>query len=91
MNHVLIDCERTKYPNTGLYHFCLQLGRELIKQADPGKEQLSFYVPKSQQLFGQDQQYVFQHPLHKFFTPGTRMHSEPPELGFMNLINDVRH
>ncbi len=71
MNHVLIDCERTKYPNTGLYHFCLQLGRELIKQADPHKEQLSFYVPKSQQLFGQDQQYVFQHPLHKFYQAGT--------------------
>lgn len=71
MNHVLIDYERTKYPNTGLYHFCLQLGKELIRQANQDKETLSFYVPKSQQLFGENQQYVFQHPLHKFYQPGT--------------------
>lgn len=26
---ILLDCERMKYPNTGLYHFCLQLGTAL--------------------------------------------------------------
>lgn len=72
MNHVLIDCERTKYPNTGLFNFCLYLGRELVKQADPSREELSFYVPEKQlQLFGNNAQYVVQHAFHKFFQRGT--------------------
>jgi glycosyltransferase involved in cell wall biosynthesis len=73
MNHVLIDCERTKYPNTGLFHFCLSLGNELIQQRNTKEEEFIFYVPKKQgQLFGNNQQYVIQHSLHKFFRPGTR-------------------
>lgn len=72
MNHVLIDCERTKYPNTGLFHFCLHLGNELVKQCDPLQEALSFYVPRKQlQLFGNHAHYIVQNPLHKFFHPGT--------------------
>ena len=72
MNNVLLDCERTKYPNTGLFQFCLQLGRELIKQHDPRQESLFFYLPvKQQQLFGSHQQVALQHPLHKFFQAGT--------------------
>jgi len=72
MNHVLIDCERTKYPNTGLFHFCLNLGNELVKQTDQAQEEFFFYVPASQHyLFGKDQQYIIQHPLHKFFQPRT--------------------
>ena len=72
MNRVLIDCERTKYPNTGLYHFCLSLANALIQQQDKTREELYFYVhPSKSLLFGKDQQYVLQHPLHKFFQPGT--------------------
>ncbi|MEP7279207.1 MAG: glycosyltransferase family 1 protein [Bacteroidota bacterium] len=73
MNNILLDCERTKYPNTGLFQFCLQLGNELIKQYDSRLESLFFYLPESQrQLFGQNQQVVPQHHLHKFFQPGTQ-------------------
>lgn len=72
MNNILLDCERTKYPNTGLFQFCLQLGNELIKQHDPLQESLFFYLPEKQlQLFGNNQQVVPQHPLHKFFQFGT--------------------
>ncbi len=72
MNRVLIDCERTKYPNTGLYHFCLSLGNALIQQQDSNQEQFYFYVhPSRAHLFGKDQHYVLQHPLHKIFQPGT--------------------
>jgi glycosyltransferase involved in cell wall biosynthesis len=72
MNHVLIDCERTKYPNTGLFHFCLNLGNELIQQRNIADEEFTFYVPQKQNwLFGNSQQYLIQHSLHKFFQPGT--------------------
>jgi glycosyltransferase involved in cell wall biosynthesis len=72
MNRILIDCERTKYPNTGLYHFCLQLGSALVEQQGMAAEELYFYVPPSTPtLFGKDQHYVLQHPLHKFYQPHT--------------------
>ena len=29
---VFFDAERLKYPNTGLYHFCLQLGKAIAKR-----------------------------------------------------------
>jgi glycosyltransferase involved in cell wall biosynthesis len=71
MNRVLIDCERTKYSNTGLYHFCLQLGAALVEQQDRAQEELYFFVPPYTALYGKDQHYVIQHPLHKFYQPGT--------------------
>ena len=73
MNNVLIDCERTKYPNTGLYHYCLNLGNELIKQEDKSQEELFLYLGKKQYgLFGKDVDYVTQHKWHKFFQPFTQ-------------------
>ena len=32
MRNIVIDLERLKYPNTGLYSFCKDLGRELINK-----------------------------------------------------------
>ncbi len=68
MNRILFDCERTKYPNTGLFQFCLELGTALISLHDTQNEELIFYVPEKQnQLFGNGQHYVIQNHLHKFF------------------------
>ncbi|MBZ5698921.1 MAG: glycosyltransferase family 4 protein [Acidobacteriia bacterium] len=73
MNRILIDCERTKHPHTGLFHFCLQLGSALIRYADPGRERLTFYVPRGQRgLFGPGQDYFFYRRFHKFWIPRTR-------------------
>lgn len=72
LKKILIDCERSKYPHTGLYHFCLNLGNALLSQADPQQEALFFYLPPSQQkLFGEKGKQVLQHPLHKFYLPGS--------------------
>ena len=71
MNHVLIDCERTRHPNTGLFQFCRELGEQLIRLHDPNQESLHFYLPEEQRnLFGPDQQVVLQRHWHKFFQPG---------------------
>jgi glycosyltransferase involved in cell wall biosynthesis len=76
MNRILIDCERTKYPHTGLFHFCLQLGNALIRHADPEREKLTFYVPRGQRsLFGPGQDYFFHRDFHKFWIPRTRSFS----------------
>ncbi len=72
LKKILIDCERTKYPHTGLYHFCLNLGNALLSQADPQQEALSFYLPPSQKkMFGDKVLHLLQHPLHKLYLPGS--------------------
>jgi|GEM_PF-4065344 len=39
MRRIVFDCERMKYPDTGLYHYCLNLGKHLEKNMEtPGKE-----------------------------------------------------
>ncbi len=76
MNQILIDCERTKHPHTGLFHFCMHLGNALIRHADPSREQLTFYVPRGQRsLFGPEQDYFFHHPFHRWWIPRTRSFS----------------
>ncbi len=68
---IVIDCERMKYPHTGLYHFCLQLGRSLLQEAE--REEFFFFVAKkNKDIFGRDTQYIQQHFAHKLLLPDTR-------------------
>lgn len=56
-----------KYPNTGLYQFCLQLGKALYAECP---DQMSFYLPeKAKEVFGPGKEVMLQHSLHKFFFP----------------------
>lgn len=68
---IVLDCERMKYPHTGLYQFCLQLSQSLIKTANA--QNLCFYTPPSVgRIFGADKCYMQQHSVHKFFFPSTK-------------------
>lgn len=68
---IVFDCERMKYPHTGLYQFCLQLGQALAKT--PSGEQLCFYAPPSVgKIFGEQSCYWPQRPVHKFFFPSVK-------------------
>ena len=41
---IIIDCERLKHPHTGLYHFCYNLGKNLLANSDPETEEINFYL-----------------------------------------------
>jgi glycosyltransferase involved in cell wall biosynthesis len=71
-NHtILLDCERMKYPHTGLYHFCWHLGRNLQQVMHPDRS-LCFYTPPSaSSAFGPDACYLEQGSLQKFWPPST--------------------
>lgn len=70
MNRIIFDCERMKYTNTGLFHYCLNLGNHLNRQLDPGTEELTFYSPYgAQDLFGDAGNHIVQTELHKFRLP----------------------
>lgn len=69
--HILFDAERMKYPHTGLYHFCWQLGNAL-KDIVNEKEKLHYYVPASfKGFFGSEVQYLVQQSFHKWLLPYT--------------------
>ena len=69
MKHVVLDCERMKYPHTGLYHYCLQLGRALQHEVSC-EEELFFYIrAQNKNEFGKDASYILQRALDKFLPP----------------------
>jgi glycosyltransferase involved in cell wall biosynthesis len=69
---IAVDCERMKYPYTGLHQYCNHLARALTETRD-SKTVLKFYVPASDiGLFGPSVQYIRQHAWHKIFFPSTK-------------------
>ncbi|BAV09827.1 Glycosyltransferase involved in cell wall bisynthesis [Filimonas lacunae] len=69
-DNIIIDAERMKYPHTGLYHFCLHLGKTLLQQQPANAATPAFYVPPGAvNLFGTNTPYRLQHSLHKFWLP----------------------
>src|SRR6476660_1591737 len=70
MNNYILDCERMKYVDTGIYHYCLNLGRHLLNYIDPHQEKLTFYAPpNARTALGINQSFIDQHSLHKFIMP----------------------
>ena len=70
MKKIILDCERMKYPHTGLYQFCLRLGKALQKHIDPTKAKIFYYLPASAgKLFGEDANYISQISFHKILPP----------------------
>lgn len=68
MHQTVFDCERMKYTNTGLYYFCLNLGKAL--QQNMSQEKLSVFMPSHMQsAFGPSVATLPQHSLQKFFRP----------------------
>ncbi len=73
MNTIIFDCERMKYENTGLYHYCLNLGNFLNKYANAANEELGFYTPfGTRHLFENNSKHIMQTELHKFFMPNLK-------------------
>ena len=73
MNRIIFDCERMKYENTGLYHYCLNLGIHLKKTLDTAHEEITYYSPvETAGLFGENQPYLIQSDLHKFRMPALK-------------------
>ncbi len=70
MQKIIFDCERMKYPDTGLYHYCLNLGKHLEKNINLHKEQLFFYTPSWEQHWSfHPGNHITQNRLQKFILP----------------------
>lgn len=72
MPHFFFDTERMKYPNTGLYEYCAQLGTALGRNLRPG-EALTYYVPAELDFdWGGGRGRLRQHSVHKAWVPRRR-------------------
>ncbi len=70
VNRIVFDCERMKYENTGLYHYCLNLGNHITKFRKAESEEITFFCPyETQKLFGKTCNHIQQTELHKFRLP----------------------
>lgn len=66
---IVFDAERMKYPYTGLFEYCLQLGESLL-QLKPQKDELAFYIRKEdEQFFSKRIEGLHQKGIHKFLFP----------------------
>lgn len=73
MKQIVFDCERMKYSNTGLYHYCLNLGLHLQELTNSNTEQISFYTPPAvKHIFGSTEKNITQNFLHKFYMPSLK-------------------
>ncbi len=70
VNRIIFDCERMKHENTGLFHYCLNLGNHITKFIRPPFEEICFYSPHDKEyLFNADIKHITQTELHKFWLP----------------------
>lgn len=66
MRRIVFDCERMKYRDTGLYHFCKNLSAALNTKMNTDREELIRYIPRHIDCGGSRiNQYFFQ----KFLFP----------------------
>jgi glycosyltransferase involved in cell wall biosynthesis len=62
-----------KYENTGLYHYCLNLGNHISKFTRPETEEVVFYSPYgNEHLFDKSCRHITQTELHKFRLPSLK-------------------
>lgn len=67
---ILLDLERLKYPNTGLYHFDLQLAKALIATNKNPNIDFTFYLPDAQKkTFDANIKRFIQRKWHKIYLP----------------------
>lgn len=72
---ITLDCDLMKYPHSGLYHYCLNLGeyvQKLIDQENAGS--ISFYVPSAEKnAFGAEAKIIVERKsIWNFFNPFLR-------------------
>lgn len=71
MGSVILDCDLMRFPNSGLYYYCLNLGLHVNKLlGDQQLPQMKFYVPPEEKnSFGDTGYTITQQKIHHFFKP----------------------
>lgn len=72
MSKIILDCDLMRYKDSGLYHYCLNLGNYVNNILDKERgEKISFYVPSAEkESFGPEANCIVERKWHdKLFKP----------------------
>lgn len=73
VKQIIIDCERMKYSQTGLYYYCLHLGQALQQLMLPKGFNPIYYLPKTaSNQFGSHASVIIQKSVDKFHLPSLK-------------------
>lgn len=72
MNEVIIDCDLMRFPNSGLYYYCLNLGNHVqthLSVSDAGIR-VKQYVPKAAaSVFNSNENNILERKIHRYYKP----------------------
>ena len=71
MSRIILDCDLMKYPYSGLYQYCQNLGEHINKLlADTNQPLMKMYLPHRKKLVLPDEPYhLVEHKWHKLIQP----------------------
>lgn len=71
MASIILDCDLMRFPNSGLYHYCLNIGLAVNRQLEAaGQEPMKMYVPPSEKdSFDSGTHTITEKKWHKFWKP----------------------
>src|SRR4051812_17829021 len=71
MNEIILDCDLMRFRNSGLYHYCLNLGNYVDKFLENQRnERIRFYVPPPEaNIFERNEHCIVEKKHHKFWKP----------------------
>src|ERR1043165_4059436 len=71
MDKIILDCDLMRFPDSGLYYYCLNLGNYVTRLLnDNGLAKMKFYVPPKEKFtFGAPSNTIVEESFHRFFKP----------------------
>lgn len=86
MSSIILDCDLMNHPNSGLYHYCLNIGLRVNQQLEKErKPPMKMYVPKAEKFsFAKPSHTIVEKSWHKFWKPfliGCRVWHAPFQSG----------
>lgn len=86
MKNIILDCDLMRHPNSGLYHYCLNIGLRVNQQLrNSGNSPMKMYVPPAEKnSFGNTPYIIIEKKWHRLLKPfllNCRVWHAPFQLG----------
>jgi glycosyltransferase involved in cell wall biosynthesis len=92
MNQIILDCDLMRFRNSGLYHYCMNLGNYVHKALEGQRARIKYYVPPAEaNTFEKKENTIVEKRYHKFWKPfmhGCRVWHAPFQSG--RIVPDRR-
>lgn len=68
---IILDCDLMRHPNSGLYHYCLNLGNYVQKSLEKrGELKMGYYIPvEEKNTFVKKENAIIEKKYHRLFKP----------------------